>query len=78
MGTLVLLAVTIGLGLVFEVIQLFEYRRAAFCIADGAFGRRFFVLTGFHGVHVMAGLRFLVFNFGRMYYYHFHTGFNIG
>ena len=50
------------LGVLFEFAQFKEYMLAPFSMADGAFGRRFFLLTGFHGAHVMGGMSFLVLN----------------
>lgn len=75
---LLALGVTILLGVAFEIAQLREYQRAAFRINDGVFGSSFFLLTGFHGAHVIGGIGFLFFNWIRLYYFHFHTGFNIG
>ena len=56
------LGLTILLGVLFEFAQFKEYMLAPFSMADGAFGRRFFLLTGFHGAHVMGGMSFLVLN----------------
>lgn len=77
-GALWALGGTVLLGTAFEVAQLREYQRAAFGIRDGVFGRSFFLLTGFHGAHVMGGIAFLAFNGFRIISYQFHTGFNIG
>lgn len=68
---------TIIMGVVFEFIQLHEYKRAAFTMQDRVFGRTFYLLTGFHGLHVIAGLSFLIFNWLRMIYFHFSTGFSV-
>lgn len=77
-GALWFLGITILLGAAFEMAQLREYQRAAFGIRDGVFGRSFFLLTGFHGAHVMGGMGFLFFNWVRLFLYHFHYGFNVG
>jgi cytochrome c oxidase subunit III len=50
------LAVTIALGAVFLVIQAYEFATNGFGISDGVFGSTFYILTGFHGAHVLAGL----------------------
>lgn len=43
----------------FIIIQFFEYLFAPFSIADSAFGSTFFMLTGFHGFHVLIGSIYL-------------------
>ena len=59
------LALTVGLGLLFVVGQVFEFNRAGMRPDDETFGGVFFALMGFHALHVLAGLVFLVLNFGR-------------
>lgn len=53
------LGFTIFLGFLFLVCQYFEYGHAQFSINDGIYGSLFFLLTGFHGVHVIVGVIFL-------------------
>jgi cytochrome c oxidase subunit 3 len=53
------LSTTIFLGIIFTLFQAFEYTEAPFSIQDSAFGRRFFIATGFHGLHVIIGSSFL-------------------
>jgi heme/copper-type cytochrome/quinol oxidase subunit 3 len=43
----------------FMAFQFFEYLFAPFNISDSAFGSTFFLLTGFHGFHVLVGSVFL-------------------
>lgn len=50
------LAVTLLLGAVFLTNQLLEYRDLGFGIASHTFGSMFYIMTGFHGLHVFAGL----------------------
>ena len=57
--SVVSLAVTVGLGAYFMLIQYVEYSEARFAIADGVYGRTFFMATGFHGFHVTVGTFFL-------------------
>jgi len=53
------LVVTVALGVYFLYIQWVEYNEASFTFADGVYGRTFFLATGFHGMHVLVGTRFL-------------------
>jgi heme/copper-type cytochrome/quinol oxidase subunit 3 len=59
------LATTLLLGSVFLVIQISEYASASFSIADGVYGSVFFLLTGFHGFHVLVGCLMLAFSLVR-------------
>lgn len=53
------LALTVGLGIYFTILQAVEYIEASFTIADSVYGATFFVATGFHGLHVIIGTIFL-------------------
>lgn len=57
--TVVRLFLTVGLGVYFLAMQWLEYNEAMFSIADGVYGRTFFMATGFHGMHVIVGTTFL-------------------
>lgn len=72
------LVATLILGAIFEWGQYREYCRSSFCLIDRVYGRTFYVLTGFHGAHVMAGIRLLLINLVRIFLNHFHRGFNVG
>jgi heme/copper-type cytochrome/quinol oxidase subunit 3 len=53
------LAITVGLGAVFLINQFAEYAgllHGGLTISSSMFGSTFFTLTGFHGLHVFAGL----------------------
>lgn len=50
----------VGLGLVFIVIQLFEWREKPFSITSGTYGSLYFTITGFHMAHVAVGLAMLI------------------
>lgn len=57
----VFLFITSFLGFVFSLFQYLEYTNSFFSIRDSSFGARFFMLTGFHGIHVLVGTFFLIF-----------------
>nr|YP_010586451.1 cytochrome c oxidase subunit III [Paduniella communis]UZZ44252.1 cytochrome c oxidase subunit III [Paduniella communis] len=59
------LFVTIFLGLYFSIIQLMEYMESSFSMADSIYGSTFFIMTGFHGLHVLIGTMFLIVCFLR-------------
>jgi cytochrome c oxidase subunit 3 len=76
------LVATILYGTIFTFIQAYEYNVAPFSINDGIFGSLFFLLTGFHGLHVLIGTIFLIICLYRQINYHFtkrhHIGFEAG
>lgn len=53
------LAITVGLGVLFLILQAAEYYEAyshlGLTLASGIYGSTFFILTGFHGFHVTLG-----------------------
>lgn len=65
------LLITIILGFLFILFQLFEYLISYFCFSDGVFGSIFFLSTGFHGIHVIIGTLFLLIIFMRIKANHF-------
>ena len=50
------LGLTLLLGGIFIVVQGYEFATNGFGISNGIFGSTFYILTGFHGAHVLAGL----------------------
>lgn len=50
------LAGTIGLGVVFLVVQVFEWKSKSFTLSSSAYGSLFFTITGFHMLHVILGV----------------------
>ena len=54
------LALTVGLGTLFSMVQAFEYFHAPFSFRDSIYGATFFMATGFHGFHVVIGTIFLL------------------
>lgn len=76
------LAITVALGFLFILLQVREFRITRFAINDTVYGSVFFILTGFHGIHVIVGSVFLAVNWVRIYKHHFapshHFGFRAG
>jgi cytochrome c oxidase subunit 3 len=50
------LGLTLVLGAVFIAIQGYEFSTNGFGLDAGVFGSTFYILTGFHGAHVLAGV----------------------
>ena len=64
-GQLILgLAATVTLGIVFMGLQAYEYHHAytemGLTLGSGVYGATFFMLTGFHGFHVLVGTTMLI------------------
>jgi len=47
---------TMAMGTWFVIGQASEWRQLAFGLGSGVFGATFYLLTGFHGLHVITGL----------------------
>ncbi|MBI5278519.1 MAG: cytochrome c oxidase subunit 3 [Burkholderiales bacterium] len=81
--TIFWMAITVALGLAFVFVQGYEYFHAYtdlnLKLTSGAYGSTFFMLTGFHGFHVMVGMLMLLFITIRLAKGHFtadkHFGF---
>jgi len=73
------LFLTIVLAIFFTFLQGIEYINSPFSIYTSVYGASFFMLTGFHGFHVLIGTLFLTVCLFRIYYNHFtkehHVGF---
>jgi len=70
---------TIGLAIIFTLLQYWEYQTAPFTISDGIYGSCFYMATGFHGFHVIIGTCFLIVTLVRLHLSQFtiehHFGF---
>jgi cytochrome c oxidase subunit III len=70
---------TVILGMLFSLLQAYEYSHAAFGFSGHIYGATFFMATGFHGAHVIIGTIFLAVCLLRVYKGHFspqqHLGF---
>ncbi len=53
------LSAAILLGVVFLVVQLFEWKEKTYGLSTSAYGSLFFTITGFHMMHVIVGLLIL-------------------
>ncbi|MEY3553721.1 MAG: hypothetical protein RL735_2069 [Pseudomonadota bacterium] len=51
---------TVLLGALFSVVQVYEYMHASFGFKGSIYGATFFMATGFHGFHVLVGTIFLL------------------
>jgi len=75
--------ITVALGATFVCVQAYEYMHAYrdlnLKLTSGIFGSTFFLLTGFHGFHVLVGMLMLLFITLRLQSGHFtperHFGF---
>ncbi len=69
------------LGLIFLVIQVNEYKHLTFNITDTVYGSCFYLLTGFHGFHVLVGMIFLTIQHERLVSWQFsrerHLGYSL-
>nr|YP_010636367.1 cytochrome c oxidase subunit III [Cyphocaris challengeri]WBQ48837.1 cytochrome c oxidase subunit III [Cyphocaris challengeri] len=72
------LAITIILGIYFSALQAMEYEEASFSIADSVYGASFFLMTGFHGLHVIIGTTFLIVCFVRLYLAYLNSNHHTG
>jgi len=81
--TILWMWITVLLGATFLCVQAYEYMHAYrdlnLKLSSGAYGSTFFMLTGFHGFHVLVGMLMLLFITLRLMKGHFtpqrHFGF---
>jgi len=59
--------ITIFLGFLFTFLQITEYHYGTFTLADSVYGSVFYMTTGLHGIHVLAGTFFLMVQYYRMF-----------
>jgi heme/copper-type cytochrome/quinol oxidase subunit 3 len=50
------LGVAITLGLIFLIVQAFEWKAKTFSLTSSAYGSFYFTITGFHMAHVIVGV----------------------
>lgn len=74
-GMLTWLGMTIGGGVIFLGIQAYEYTHlvhqgmtfASFAKGNNLFATTFYLITGFHGMHVLTGVIYLICEFKNTY-----------
>ncbi|KMT64390.1 cytochrome c oxidase subunit 3 [Catenovulum maritimum] len=73
----VMLAITVLLGCIFLALQVMEYihayRDLDLRLDSGVYGNTFYLLTGFHGLHVFLGTVFLFIMLLRIFAGHFDS-----
>nr|YP_008475610.1 cytochrome c oxidase subunit III [Fulvia mutica]BAN79055.1 cytochrome c oxidase subunit 3 [Fulvia mutica] len=67
------LGLTVFLGFTFLLLQMYEYWWMSFSMNDGVYGSCFYIMTGFHGLHVVAGTVWLAVCLGRAMLGHFQV-----
>nr|YP_002735062.1 cytochrome c oxidase subunit III [Phaenacantha marcida]ABZ02091.1 cytochrome c oxidase subunit III [Phaenacantha marcida] len=72
------LTMTIMLGMIFTMLQGYEYMESKFCISDSVYGSCFYMTTGFHGIHVIIGTIFLLVCLIRHMKCHFSKTHHVG
>ena len=72
------LLLTIWLGIVFSLVQVLEYINVSFSLRDSVFGSTFFIMTGFHGLHVIIGSIFLLVTLFRINFFRFSSSHLLG
>ena len=58
---------TMAMGIYFLYGQAVEWNSLSFGFTDGVFGGTFYLLTGFHGLHVMTGVLLQLIMLGRSF-----------
>ena len=73
--------ITLLLGITFLAAQFLEYGHASeagITVANGAYGMLFYMLTGFHGLHLLVGLILLLAVLLRSFAGHFNSEHHFG
>jgi cytochrome c oxidase subunit 3 len=72
------LILTLLFGITFSFEQYKEYLFASYTISDSVYASNFYILTGFHGIHVILGTFLLLISLLRLIQYHFSTNHHLG
>jgi cytochrome c oxidase subunit 3 len=68
------IAASLLLGVVFLALQVWDYTRLGFEVSSHAYGTIFYAMTGFHGLHVAAGIVLMLVILGRLAQGAYHDG----
>ena len=60
------IALSLVLGVTFLGLQIWDYTQLVFEVSSHAYGTIFYAMTGFHGLHVAAGLVLMLVVLGRL------------
>ena len=63
------LLLTLMLGLLFLGLQVYEYSEGSMSMSDGIYGSLFYLITGFHGLHVLIGVLMIIVSLLRIWKY---------
>jgi cytochrome c oxidase subunit 3 len=66
-GFRVLWLLTMAMGSYFVIGQAVEWQGLPFTLQDGVFGGSFYLLTGFHGLHVISGILLMALMLARSF-----------
>lgn len=72
------LGITVALGFLFTLVQAYEFVEAPFAFGEGVYASHFYMLTGFHGIHVIVGTLFLLVCLFRLRKGHFTADHHLG
>ena len=70
--------ICILMGFLFTLIQFYEWKVTSFTFNCSVYGNCFFLITGFHGLHVIIGTIFLISQYIRIVLYHVTTNHHVG
>lgn len=60
-GMIQFMFISLVIGVVFLIMQMYDYTQLEFTSGDTIYGTTFYTLTGFHGAHVAGGAIFMLF-----------------